>query len=233
LNHFWVAGTDTDVGKTFITTLIMRYLQRKGLKVVPYKPVQTGAVKKGDITYYYDTSTYLNYSLHPLSPESINSYSFPVPASPHYAAELEGEWISGAQILNKISHLTKEYDAVICEGAGGLFVPLQPHTALTLLDIIQRSKLPVVLVTPSKLGMLNHTLLSLDALNTRGIEVLGIVINQYKNSPIEQNNVQTLRRFIPDKPMVIVEGNRTIESFDGEMIFERLITVELLGTSRP
>jgi dethiobiotin synthetase len=101
------------------------------------------------------------------------------------------------------------------------------------LDIIQRSKLPVVLVTPSKLGMLNHTLLSLDALNTRGIEVLGIVINQYKNSPIEQNNVQTLRRFIPDKPIVIVEGNRTIESFDGEMIFERLITVELLGTSRP
>ncbi|MFC5560109.1 dethiobiotin synthase [Ureibacillus thermophilus] len=231
MNHFWVVGTDTDVGKTFITTLMMRYLQRTGYKVVPYKPVQTGEVKIGDKTYYYDTTTYLNYSLQPLSPESINSYSFPVPASPHYAAELEGEWISGATILNKINQLMKEYDAVICEGAGGLYVPLQPHTTLTLLDIIQRSKLPVVLVTHPKLGTINHTLLSLGALNSRGIEVLGIVINRFGHSPIEENNIQTLQRFIPDKPFVVVEENRTIDSFDEEMIFERLIKRDLLRTS--
>lgn len=231
MNHFWVVGTDTDVGKTFITTLMMRYLQRTGYKVVPYKPVQTGEVKIGDKTYYYDTTTYLNYSLQPLSPESINSYSFPVPASPHYAAELEGEWISGATILNKINQLMKEYDAVICEGAGGLYVPLQPHTTLTLLDIIQRSKLPVVLVTHPKLGTINHTLLSLGALNSRGIEVLGIVINRFGHSPIEENNIQTLQRFIPDKPFVVVEEYRTIDSFDEEMIFERLIKRDLLRTS--
>lgn len=231
LDHFWVVGTGTDVGKTFITTLMMRYLQRKGLKVVPYKPVQTGAVKKGNKTHYSDTTTYLTYSLQPLSPDDINSYSFPTPASPHFAAELEGEWISGAQILNKIDHLTKEYDVVICEGAGGLYVPLQPYTSLTLLDIIQRSKLPAVLVTRSNLGTINHTLLSLEALKSRGIELLGIIVNQYEHSPIEKSNVQTLQRFIPSIPFVIVEGNRTIESFDDETIFERLMKRELLRTS--
>lgn len=232
MNHFWVVGTDTDVGKTFIATLFMRYLQKKGFKVVPYKPVQTGVMKKNNKTYYHDTSSYLNYSLQPLSPNSINSYSFPAPASPHYAAELEGEWISGAKILNKIEQLQDEYDVVICEGAGGLYVPLQSHTSLTLLDIIQRSKLPVVLVTHPKLGTINHTLLSIGALNARGIELLGIVINQYEHSEIEKNNIQTLQRFIPHQQFVVVEGNRTIESFDEETIFERLMNRELLRTTR-
>lgn len=233
MKHFWVVGTDTDVGKTFITTLMMRHLQRKGLKVSPYKPIQTGAIEKEGKYYYHDTNSYLNYSLHSLCEKKINSYSFPIPASPHYAAEQAGEIIDAKRILQNINQLKKEYDIVICEGAGGLYVPLHIHTSLTLLDVIEHSKLPVVLVARSKLGTINHTLLTIDALKARGITLTGIVINQYEHSPLEKDNIATLQRFNPNIPIVIVEGKRSIESFDRENIFERLMKGELLRTSRP
>lgn len=233
MNHFWVVGTNTDVGKTFITTLIMRYFQRKGLKVSPYKPIQTGIIEEDGKYFYYDTNNFLNYSLHPLSEEKINSYSFPTPASPHYAAELAGEVIQEDCIFQSINELKKEFDIVICEGAGGLYVPLHSHTSMTLLDIIQHSKLPVILVAHSKLGTINHTLLSVEALKARGIELYGIVINQFEHSELEKDNIDTLQRFNPHTPLVVIEGNRSIESFDSENIFERLMNGELLRTSRP
>lgn len=232
MQHFWVVGTDTDVGKTFITTLFMRYLQKRGLKVTPYKPVQTGEMERNGQPYYHDTTNYLEYSLHPLAIESINTYSFPVPASPHYAAELAGETIQEDSILIVINQLKLEYDTVICEGAGGLYVPLHSDTSITLLDVIQQSTLPVILVAHPKLGTINHTLLSVNALKARGIDLLGIVINQYGHSALEEDNIATLKRFIPDTPFVIVEANRTIESFDDEVIFERLMTRDIQRTSR-
>lgn len=232
LQHFWVVGTDTDVGKTFITTILMRYLQKQGLKVTPYKPVQTGEIERNGHRYYHDTSSFLDYSLHPLAIQSINTYSFPVPASPHYAAELAGERIKEDKILNEIHQLQKEYDTVICEGAGGLYVPLHSDTSVTLLDVIQKSKLPVILVAHSKLGTINHTMLSVNALKEREIDLLGIVFNQFGRSALEEDNIATLERFIPDIPFAVAEVNRTIESFDDESIFERLMTRDIQRTSR-
>lgn len=232
MQHFWVVGTDTDVGKTFITTLLMRFLQKQGLKVIPYKPVQTGELENNAQSYYHDTTSFLEYSLHPLAEELINTYSFPVPASPHYAAEIAGEAIDEERILNAIHQLKQNYDTVICEGAGGLYVPLHSETTLTLIDVVKQSKLPVILVAHSKLGTINHTLLSVNALRARGIELLGIVVNQYTQSALEKDNIATLQRFIPDLPFAVVEGNRTIESFDNESIFERLMTRDIQRTSR-
>ncbi|MEO4052874.1 dethiobiotin synthase [Solibacillus sp. CAU 1738] len=190
--HFWVVGTDTDVGKTCVTTLLMRQLQAQGIRVTPYKPVQTGEVIENGHAYYYDTTMYETYSLQPLDQSNLNLYSFKEPASPHFAAQLEGQQINTSRILQQVEQLQQAYDIVICEGAGGIFVPLEADGKETFLDVITQSQLPVVVVTRTKLGTINHTLLTLEVLQSRGIEVLGIVFNGNTGSAMERNNIETI-----------------------------------------
>jgi len=195
--YFWVVGTDTDVGKTMVTTLLMRNLQKQGLRVTPYKPVQTGEVYDGEQSFYYDTAMYEKYSLQKLDLEKLNSYSFKEAASPHFAAQQEGQQIDSQRLLRQIQQLQHTYDVVICEGAGGLYVPLDTYGKTTLLDVIVQSKLPVVVVTRTTLGTINHTLLTLEALKKRDIDVLGIVFNGHTESEIEQDNIQTILQYHP------------------------------------
>ena len=84
--HFWIVGTDTDIGKTLVTTYFMRYFQNKGESVIPYKPVQPGIIVENSRQYYGDISFYQSFSEGTLVEEHSNSYSFKEPASPHYAA---------------------------------------------------------------------------------------------------------------------------------------------------
>ena len=84
--HFSIVGTDTDIGKTLVTTYFMRYFQNKGENVIPYKPVQTGIIIENSRQYYGDISFYQSFSEGTLVEEHSNSYSFKEAASPHYAA---------------------------------------------------------------------------------------------------------------------------------------------------
>lgn len=201
--HFWVVGTDTDIGKTCVTTMLMRQLQAQGLLVTPYKPVQTGEVIENGDAYYVDTAMYKTYSLQPLEQSNINLYSFKEPASPHFAAQLEEQQIDTSRIHQQLEHLQQAYDVVICEGAGGIFVPLNANGKETLLDVIAESQLPVVVVTRTKLGTINHTLLTLETLQSRGIEVLGIVFNGDTGTAMERNNIETILQHCP-KPYAII-----------------------------
>lgn len=226
MEHFWVVGTDTDIGKTFVTTLFLRELQKAGLDVMPYKPVQTGLVADTDQGHYQDTKSYQKYSLKPLDNDALNTYSFPLAASPHYASELAGQQIDENLLLQTIEHLKTKFETVICEGAGGLYVPLHSYTTLTLLDVVEQSELPVILVASTKLGTINHTLLSIEALHSRGVRTLGIVFNQFEKSPLEQSNIDTIQRFT-GLSSIVIEANRTIESFADEMVLEGLMNNEL------
>lgn len=224
--HFWVVGTDTDVGKTCITTLLMRQLQEHGLQVSPYKPVQTGEVVEKEKAYYFDTTLYEKYSLQKLKREDINCFSFKEPAAPHFAAKLEGQQIDTMHILHHIQILQQRYDAIICEGAGGIFVPLDSDGKETLLDVISKSQMPAVVVTRTKLGTINHTLLTLESLASRGIEVLGIVFNGDTGSDMEQNNIETIIQYC-SLPYAIVPHLHDITevvhySIKQTSLFERL-----------
>ncbi|MGE7022243.1 dethiobiotin synthase [Solibacillus cecembensis] len=230
MQHFWVIGTDTDVGKTCVTTLLMRQLQLQGIRVTPYKPVQTGEVIEGGHTYYYDTTIYETYSLQSLARANLNDYSFKEPASPHFAAQLEGQQIDIQRILQQINRLQKMVDIVICEGAGGIFVPLDAKGEETFLDVIMQSQLPVVVVTRTKLGTINHTLLTLEVLKSRGIEVLGIAFNGDTGSAMERNNIETILQHHP-KPYAVIPQYKEISkamdhSITNTSLFERLYQYE-------
>lgn len=190
--HFWIVGTDTDVGKTLVTTYFMRYFQLKRKSIIPYKPVQTGLIIEDDRSYYGDTTFYQSFSEEVLVEEHLNSYSFKEPASPHYAASLEDTIIEKEVILQHIQRLKALYDYVICEGAGGLYVPLNEQQNYYFIDLIEDSQLPIILVTRTTLGTINHTLLSLEALKKREVPIAGIVFNAFEGTQLEMDIIRTI-----------------------------------------
>ena len=166
-----VAGTDTDVGKTLVSALLVQ-----GLGAHYWKPVQCGGLELGG-----DRQTVAELSGCP--PERLlpNAYALEQPASPNQAAAAEGISIEAKKL-----ELPQLPGAFVVETAGGLLVPFS--NKLLQIDMISKWQLPVLLVARSGLGTLNHSLLSLEAMQSRGITVLGLVLN----GPEHPNNKQTL-----------------------------------------
>lgn len=224
--HFWIVGTDTDVGKTLVTAYFMRRFQMKGKNVIPYKPVQTGIITENNKSYYGDTTFYQSLSETHLIERHLNSYSFKEPASPHYAAMLEDLEIQGDVILEHITKLKSLYDFLICEGAGGLYVPLDEQRNYYFLHLIQQSQLPVVLVTRTKVGTINHTLLSLEALKMKDIPIVGIVFNEFEGTKLEMNNIDAIQNFT-NLPYLIIPKLKNLSDLkdiriENDEFFERL-----------
>ena len=168
-----VCGTDTDVGKTIISSLLVQ-----GLNARYWKPIQSGLDEGSDTKRI---STLLNLSSDRLIPEI---YKFKAPVSPHWAAEKEQTSIDPSQLK-----IPSTKGALIIETAGGLMVPL--NRKLLQIDLLKIWSLPIVLVARSGLGTLNHTLLSIEALRQRKIPILGIFLN----GPLHQDNPKTLEQF--------------------------------------
>jgi dethiobiotin synthetase len=166
-----VCGTDTDVGKTVVSALLVQ-----GLEARYWKPVQSGLEQGGDRDWLVNL-------LH-LPPERWlpEAYAFQAPVSPHWAAEMENQEIDP----ERLSPPNQDQCPLVIETAGGLHVPLTRRWRQ--IDQLERWQLPVLLVARSGLGTLNHTLLSLEALRQRQIPVLGVLLN----GPAHPNNLNTL-----------------------------------------
>ncbi len=160
---FIICGTDTDIGKTLISSFFV-----KGLNSFYWKPIQSG------IELQTDSQTVEK--LAQVSKEKIikEAYVFTKPLSPHWAAEIDQKIIN----FNKL-RLPKVQDSLIVETAGGLMVPITRN--FLQIDQIKQWNLPVILVCKSSLGTLNHTLLSIEALKRRDIEIFGLVVNGEKH----------------------------------------------------
>lgn len=173
---FCVTGIDTGIGKTIATGLIARGLVEAGIRVITQKPVQTGCVGISE-----DIEKHRQLMGSPLLPEDHEgltcSYLYRTPCSPHLAASIENESIDVAKISAATRELRLRYEIVLLEGAGGLFVPLREE--YTLIDYLAESGWPVVLVTSSRLGSLNHTLASFEALRSRNMHLAGVVYNNH------------------------------------------------------
>jgi dethiobiotin synthetase len=157
-----IVGTDTDVGKTVVSALVVQ-----GLGAHYWKPVQSGLEEGGDSGR---VQRLLNLPPERLLPEA---YRFRAPVSPHWAAELEGVCIDRSRL--ELPSRDQVAGPLVVETAGGLLVPLRRDWLQ--IEQIAHWQLPVLLVARSGLGTLNHTLLSLEALKRRGIPVLGLVLN--------------------------------------------------------
>lgn len=176
----FVAGIDTGVGKSLATGLMARHLLGRGATVVTQKLVQTGSGEPAE-----DIVTHRRLMGVPLLALDRDGttcpYVFPYPASPHLAARLAGREVDPDVLLRAAERLSAGHDQVLVEGAGGVCVPL--CVGVTALDLLAGARWPVVLVTSARLGSLNHTLLTLEALGRRGLDVAGIVLNRFPAAP--------------------------------------------------
>ena len=196
MKALFVAGTDTGVGKTVVTGCLARYLSESGRSVITQKWIQTGCDSKlaSDIKVHLkfmgrnagDVKQYLPY----LAP-----YIFKTASSPHFASEREGRTIDVNKIMRSFEFLAARFDYVIVEGIGGALVPFNKKHLI--IDMVSDLGLPVLVVAGNRLGAINHTLLTVESLASRGIKVPGIVFNDLKkgNRDILENNTKIIAGF--------------------------------------
>ena len=191
MSVLFISGIDTDIGKTYATGMIAKALMQQGVNVITQKLVQTGVSvnsDSGEMNIADDIVTHRQLMGIPLQPCDIDSstcpYRYEKPASPHLATRLSGEVLDPELITSATKRLQAEYDLVLLEGAGGLLVPITEQ--LLILDYIAAQGYPIILVTSGRLGSINHTLLSLEAIKARGLSVHSVVYNH-----IHDNAAQT------------------------------------------
>ncbi|AXH99241.1 dethiobiotin synthase [Sporosarcina sp. PTS2304] len=188
----FVAGTDTDVGKTTATVFITEFLSNHGHNFIPFKPIQTGAVFQNDDLIAPDWLTY-SQALNENTP--LPDYVFETPCSPHLAASLDQVQINPNFLTESVNKRKDEVDGVVVEGAGGLFVPLTSD-GYCIIDWIKELEASVVLVARAGVGTINHTLLSIEAMKARNIQIASLLFTDIDNQPplIVEDNIRMISK---------------------------------------
>lgn len=191
----FISGIDTDAGKTYATAYFAKFLMDAGLSVITQKFIQTGCKDRSE-----DIEAHRRLLGTGLLPEDTEHITAPViftyPASAQLAARIDGREIDLGVIENATEELLKRYDRVLIEGAGGLMVPITDD--YFTIDYVADHHLPLVLTTNGRLGSINHTILSLEAIASRGIELKAVVYNQFfdKDKIIAADTTAFIRRYL-------------------------------------
>lgn len=170
----FITGTDTGVGKTVVTAVLAHYLRRRGMDVGVMKPVETGVVSPTSATS--DATRLKEAAATQDELGLIRPYYFRTPVAPLTAARLERKPIRLPAILSAYRRLRARHEVLLVEGVGGVHVPLTKSA--DVLDLIQRTKLPVIVVGRVGLGGINHARLTIESLRQRKIPVIALVLNQ-------------------------------------------------------
>ncbi|HXG11615.1 MAG TPA: dethiobiotin synthase, partial [Gemmataceae bacterium] len=191
-----ITGTDTGVGKTVVTAGIARLLRRQGCAVRVCKPVATGASWVGGRWVSEDTIRLAEAAGIPGDLEAVTSWTFPDPVAPPVAARRQGVTLDLAELAEAVRRCHRPGAVLLVEGVGGLLCPLTERE--TVADLAAVLGLPLVVVARRSLGTLNHTLLTLEAAQRRGLRVAGVVVNETvpPDTLADATNVEELRRRI-------------------------------------
>jgi len=179
----FVTGTDTGVGKTIVASAIARYLRNKGVDVGVLKPVTSGGVERAGSLVSGDAELLRRASGCVSSDNDIAPYVLRQPIAPSEAARLDGVTVLYQRIRESFDRLAARHEFLIVEGAGGLLVPLAED--LLVADLARLLGLPLVIVARPDLGTVNHTLMTCECARSRGLRILGVIINCYPERPGE------------------------------------------------
>ena len=204
MNGLLVTGTDTGVGKTEVAVRLARSLVTAGLSLGVMKPCETGIAPDPDhaLPPGSDAARLAEAAASDDPPERVRPYVFELPAAPTAAAEAEGRTLSLARLDEAWEALRARHDAVLVEGAGGLLVPLTAQVDFA--DLAARWDLPLLIVARAGLGTLNHTALTVRVARSRGLRVLGVVVNQV-DGPIsdpDRANLADLAGLVAPTPVL-------------------------------
>ena len=176
MSDYFVTGTDTGVGKTWVTLALMKAMQDKGEVVVGMKPVACGCQKTSKGLRNDDAARILKQSNKALNYKTVSPYTFEQAVAPHIAAVAAGVVIDIEKIASEFGTLKINADSVVVEGVGGWCVPLGDN--IMLADLVNRLNLPVILVVGLRLGCINHALSTVKAVEADGAKLHGWIGNQ-------------------------------------------------------
>jgi dethiobiotin synthetase len=192
----FVTGTDTEIGKTMISSAILHCLVAMGVRACGMKPVAAGAAMRDGVPHNDDTDALVQASSVHLPANIITPYMLREAAAPHIAAELEDVIIDPVPILAAYAEISAASDAVVVEGVGGFCVPLSG--TFDTADLAQQLALPVILVVGLRLGCINHALLTAQAIAARGLVLAGWVANEVDpDMRFVDENIEALLLRIP------------------------------------
>lgn len=185
----FITATGTDVGKTYVSALVVKKLREIGLNCGYFKPALSGAeiiegrLVPGDCDYVFKTSG-IN-----ADPMDYVSYVFKTAVSPHLASEIEKNPIKIEKIKSDFQRIKKDYDYLVVEGAGGIICPFNlGKDKLMLPDVIKALGLDILVVASASLGMINSTVLTIEYAKQQGINVKGIILNNYDETDFMQRD---------------------------------------------
>lgn len=217
---FFIIGTDTDVGKTYVSSLLYNRLLEQNYFY--FKPVQSGCYqdKKFSTLIAPDVKSICDFSSLEYDKDMV-CYTLKEEVSPHLAAEKENIEINFEKIINHYKKLKDKYSNLIVEGAGGLHVPLlrSKEKKLYIFDLIKRLNLPVILVCSTRVGSINHSILTINSLKSMGIKIQGLVFNNYKSNFYENDNIKIILEDSEIKNYIIIKnGQKKLEDEDLEKL---------------
>lgn len=204
--NIFVTGTDSNVGKTFITAGIAATMQSLGYSTCVYKPVETGAIKKNgfgqsrDLVFVKNIDPYIQ--IH-------STYLLKEQAPPIISAEAENIIIDKNFIKKDYDLISNEQDCTILEGTGGIMTPLAPNFLIS--DLIKTLDLPAVIIARPDSGMINQTLLTINHALSKGIKVRGVIINHFPEAA-RSINIKSAPRLIEEYSDVKILG--IVKSFN-------------------
>ncbi|MEG0454503.1 MAG: dethiobiotin synthase [Bacteroides sp.] len=207
-NVFFISGIDTDAGKSYATGFLARELNANGKRTITQKLIQTGSVGHSEDIDLHRKIMGIDFTEEDregLTMPEIFSY----PASPHLASRLDNRPIDFDKIAEATRELSQRYEVVLLEGAGGLMVPLTEE--LLTINYVAQQGYPLIFVTSGKLGSINHTLLSFEAIRSRGIELHTVMYNLYptvEDKTIQEDTQAFIRKYMaqhfPQAEFVVV-----------------------------
>ena len=192
----FITGTDTGVGKTIVAASLVASLRHSGFDMGVMKPIETGFSLRSSDAVFLKKIAAVKDSL-----DSICPYRLKHPLSPFTAAKMENVSIGFERIARAYGELLQNHQALLVEGAGGLLVPITREKMMA--DLALYLKLPVLIVSRTGLGTINHTLLSVEAARKRGVEVAGVIFNHLgpRRGLAEKTNPSVIRHFL-DVPIL-------------------------------
>lgn len=193
---YFISGIDTGIGKTYATGYLAKLWNQQGIRTITQKLIQTGNSGISEDIEQHRQIMQMGWF-----PEDDSRLTMPeifsYPASPHLAAKIDGRAVDFAKISQATQQLAERYDAVLLEGAGGLMVPLTD--SLLSIDYAAEKNFPVILVSSGRLGSINHTILSLEALKSRGMRLHALAYNlndESQDALISKDTAEYLKAYL-------------------------------------
>ncbi len=214
MTGIFITGTDTGVGKTAVTAGLAGALKYKGYNVGVMKPVQSGAGSRNGRLFSQDAEFLVKASGCIDEEELICPVLLREALAPEVAAKMEGKIVDINKIVSAYRELGKRHDLMLVEGAGGIAVPLKDRFLIS--DLIKLLDIPAIIVARAGLGTINHTFLTIEYARKSGIEIIGVIINNYMGGIAEETNPGVIEELTGVPVIGIIPNDNEIDTESGE-----------------